>query len=131
MATRSMVKEKREGCYSVLYTIPSDHGSIYAMDYGWPYKNSWGCSETPIGPPSWYAFRQIPQYGYDAFLEHFGLAEDDMPMNTIITMNPSPADLARLRRAKEKRYGMPHLEMKNQRMGCPKDEMADDFEAQP
>ena len=118
--------KRRQGCYSVKYTVEGNFDSFYAMDYGWQDKNLWGCSETSVGRIMWMPV-SFSADGYLALLNHFGLEQSDISMRDIMTK--SPADLARLRRAKEHRYGLPYLEMKVQRLGCPKDEMADDFEA--
>ena len=120
--------KRRQGCYSVKYSVQGNLDNLCAMDYGWLYKNVWGCSETPAGRISW-APISFSADGYLALLNHFGLEQSDISMRDIMTK--SPADLARLRRAKEQRYGLPYLEMKNQRLGCPKDEFADNFEALP
>ena len=45
--------KRRQGCYSVKYTVQGNLDNLCAMDYGWQYKNSWGCSETPTGRISW------------------------------------------------------------------------------
>ena len=129
MAAVPMAMGKRhQGYYSVKYIVQGDLGNLCAVDYGWQYKNLWGCSETPAGGISW-APISFSADGYLALLDHFGLEQSDISMQDIMTK--SPADLARLRRAKEQRYGLSYLEMKNQRLGCPKDDFADNFEALP
>ena len=71
----------------------------------------------------------VPEHGYRALLRHFGLEREDVSLTSVVKGNPSPAILARVRRIKENLYDLPRLEMKNQRLGCSKDEVADYFEA--
>lgn len=123
-----------KGCYSVEYLDPSDSDWRFSMDYDWhtdknPMRNQWTCSESPTSHVHWTSLRGIPEHGYRVFLEHFGLQEYDISLQEIMTVNPSPADIVRIRRTKEDRYGLERKVIKNMRRGCPKGELADTFEA--
>ena len=129
-----MPRAIREGCYSIEYRDPANPELRKAMDFDFfsdedPERNRWTYSESPVGTTHWETFRQIPEDGYWAMLDHFGLMEDEMSIDSIVTMNPSPADIARIRRAKESRFGLERKVMENMRVGCPKHECADMFEA--
>jgi len=130
------------GCYSVKYLDPCDDGWQFSMDYDWRAdndpgkKNRWTCAESPSNIIHWRFVRGIPDHGYHALLDHFGLEESDMwamyvscSALRIVTM--SPADLVRIRRIKEDRDGLERKVIMNMRTGCPKGELADGFNGRP
>ncbi len=122
------------GCYSIEYPDPADSDWRFSMDYDWhtkesPAKNRWTCSESPISHANWRLLRDIPDHGYRAVLKDFGLDEYEISFAQLITTHPSPADLARIRRAKEVRGGLAYKIIMNMRRGCPRGELADTFEA--
>lgn len=132
---REQARSSDAGCYSVKYIDPHDDDWQFSMDYDWRVnddpmrKNQWACAESPTGVLHWAPVRGIPCHGYHALLDHFGLGEGDISVEQIVTM--SPADLVRIRRAKEDRYGLERMVIKNMRTGCPHGELADTFEARP
>ncbi|GEM_PF-1512221 len=119
------------GCYSITYPDPCDSDWQFSMDYGFVTaqnpegKNRWTCSESPGNFCHWTSFRSIPDHGYRALLDHFGLEETDVSLEEAVTK--SPADLTLLRRLKEDRGGFEPRVIKNMRIGCRKDELADTF----
>ena len=122
------------GCYSIKYPDFFDDGWRFSMDYDWrtdehPVKNKWTCSQSPVAHIHWMLLRSIPEHGYLALLDHFGLKAYDISFEQVIATHPSPADLVRMRRAKEDRYGFEYMVIQNMRMGCKKGELADTFEA--
>ena len=124
---------RRRGCYSITYIDSNDYDSMFAMDYDWRIypenKNTWTCSESPLGRIYWSTLQKIPHAGYQAILDHFGLAEHELDMSILLIM--SPAELVRLRRAKEERYGLKRMVMRNMRLGyTSEEEFADNFEVQ-
>ena len=124
-------KYMADGYYSVMYEVPDFPGVLYAMDYGFKGQKRWACSETEREDMHWCLLQDpVPEHGYGALLKHFGLGRQDVSFTTIVRANPSPADLARIRRTKEQHYNLPRLELRNQRFGClKKEEVADYFEA--
>ena len=130
-----MLMGRRQGCYSIKYTDPSDNGCMFAMDYDWrpdgtAKKNQWTCAETLAATTHWTMLRNIPDHGLHALLDHFGPTEHDVDTGAILKM--SPAAIVRLRRAKERCEGLEPKVMMNMRMGCPAEEkLADNFEVQP
>ena len=130
-----MVATRRQGCYSIEYPHPNDSELRMAMDFDWNLaagsrRNVWTCSESSTGVSNWRTLTRVPRYGYEVLLDHFGLTEDDVAVDSIVRINPSPADLVRVRRKKECRYDLPHKVIKNMRVGCPEGELADNFEAE-
>ena len=127
-----MQHEDKRGCYSITYRDPGDD-CIFAADYGngKENKNRWTCSETLDGLINfnWRDVHGFPDHWYRSILDHFGLNTTELSIQQVRETEISPADLVRLRRAKEERYGLARKEMMNMRIGCPKGELADFFEA--
>lgn len=135
VAMREQTRSIDAGCYSVKYRDPHDGYWQFSMDYDWRVdddpqrKNQWTCAESPTGVPHWTSVQVIPDHAFHALLQHFGLEEGDVSLGQIAAM--SPADLVRIRRAKEIHDGLAYMLIMNMRTGCPKGELADTFEARP
>lgn len=132
--TEEQAKSPDAGCYSIEYPDPSDSDWRFSMDYNWranedTIKNQWTCSDSPTGYVHWTLLRGIPEHAYHALLNHFGLKQYDVSLEQIMVAHPSPAYLVCIRRAKEVRDGLVYKIIMNMRMGCPKGELADTFEA--
>ena len=133
-ASMAVLEARFKGCYSITYPDPSDCDWQFSIDFNWhpepdAGKNQWTCAESPTGTIHWTLFKKVPDHAMQALLNHFGLTQDDVDMNAIVTM--SPADLARVRRKKERVSGLVPKIMMNMRRGCPEGELADTFEAVP
>ena len=123
------------GYYSIRYMLddPVDRGLEFAMDYNWRKNssvsaNQWKCSDTEVGTMHWMVRKSIPDHGFRALLDHFGLEEADVDMSVLVTM--SPAHLAAIRRQKEMRLQLECKVLRNMRAGCPPNEQyADMFES--
>lgn len=132
--TGAAVSERKiQGCYSIKYRDPMDHSWQFSMDYGWcsdpiTQKRRWTCAESPRGFINWTLLTDVPDHGYRALLDHFGLKECDISFQEIISNNPSPADIMLIRRRKEDRDNLARKIVKNMRLGCPENEVADTFE---
>lgn len=134
IAREEQAKSAHAGCYSIEYSDPSDSDWRFSMDYNrqtyeYTVRNRWTCSESPTSYAHWTFLQGIPEHAYRAFLNHFGLEEYEISLEKIMTVNPSPADVAHIRRAKEDRCGLERMVIKNMRTGCQKGELADTFEA--
>ena len=117
-----------QGCYSIKYKDPTDSDWIYAMDYNWQSdlrdgKTKWTGSESPLGVTHWRTLRVIPDHGLQAILDHFGLTKEDFGMLLFLIYDMSPADLVRIRRAKEQHEGLAYRIIHNMRRGCSHDEL--------
>lgn len=123
------------GCYSVKYLDPCDSEWQFSMDYDWrsdddrAKRNHWTCAESPVGTLHWNHVRGIPDHGYHALFDHFGLDESDVSFDRAVAM--SPADLVYIRRAKEVRDALAYKTIMNMRTGCRKGELADTFGKKP
>ena len=121
------------GCYSIRYMVDESAGLEFAMDFNWrprpnSPKNQWTCSDTEAGTIHWAPRASIPQHGYDAVREHFGLELKDVS-NSMILIS-CPAFLAAMRRVKEQREHLPRKVIQNMREGCDLGDLcADSFDS--
>lgn len=103
--------------FSVKYHHPHYPDEVWAADWDWEFPRVWARSWTEKYTIHWYPIAGLDEYARKAILEKFGLWEwqEEFPIEKLLRM--SPAELAKIRRQKEKAHALPRLEILSDTIG--------------